>query len=246
MSGYFLALYIPLVFYYGFAFVWFSLGILNYIPDPRWGVAYVLLLLDIFDFIVPIVVIIYYTFLVLGRSEFKWLVWIYLIFDGLLRLKFIWYCIIFVACSQTDNLCSFVPSDLTKSDPTETQTWRVIFYWEFSELFVLIYYSILSFRAPDAAKEDTEKLIAKNEEQNDMNALESAAFARRAVEQESYLDYGPNYDNNLARQQTVSNRFLPIWNTTAPINRKPRSHPSNTQNVYQARSPVFFGKAKSQ
>lgn len=149
-----------IILYYGFAAVWFSLGVLNYIPDPPFGFAFVLILLSIFQFLGPVVISIDFYLSVKNLPEMHELAGYYLIFLAFLKVVkgFVIYSGLYIACGIFGNLCQYVPSDGTASNPTHTQVWLVLYIWEMLESIVIALEGFLLSLVPDSASLAREEL----------------------------------------------------------------------------------------
>lgn len=144
-SGFWYGWFTLVILYYGFGFVWFGVGVLNYIPDPPYGFAWALVLLSIFQFIGPVVIAVDFYLFIVGVEEMHELSKYYLIFMGFLKFikGYVIYSILFIACSRYGTWCQFIPTDGVPADPTRSTVWIVLYTWEMVESFVIIALGLL-------------------------------------------------------------------------------------------------------
>ena len=141
-------------------FVLFGLGYLNYIPDPQYGITWVVLVLAPFAFITSILVVLAYAIYVLGNKAMRELTLYYLVFILLLKVFILaYFAVVGLSCSLGNNLCSLVPSDGVPSDPTDSLTFQFLWIWGLVEFVPLFVYAVLWANIPSYAKSSQESLI---------------------------------------------------------------------------------------
>ena len=146
-------------FYYGFG-IWYFGQIQNYIPDPRYGLTWFILLTEPFEFIMPFVLVAVYSAILSGGAKYLYAGAAYLgIFGLILILKALYFAAIWISCSAFGKACNLIPTDFTQSDPTKTDVWLTISIYQFVELILLgLWVGILVY-AQKWAGQDQERYL---------------------------------------------------------------------------------------
>ena len=210
--------------YYGTSFVWFGVGVLNYIPDPVYGFAWVLVALSPFQFFGPTILGVDFFFYTVGIVELHELTKYYLIFLGFLKFikGYVIYSGLFLFCRVFGQGCQFIPSDQVPDDPTRSTVWIVLYSWEMTETIVIvlegILYSLIPYYANQSIKAQVRDYLV-NKYGDD---IDFAVCADMIVD--GYDPRGPQ-----KTPPPSAKRFK-----TAPMNRTPPPKTNPTTLIYRA------------
>jgi hypothetical protein len=152
--------------YYSMGFVLFGIGFLNYIPEPRFGLTWGVLVITPFSFILPVVIISAYSIYVIGNKALREIAGYFVIFVIFAKTVIILYLgVTGLSCRNTGTLCSYVPSDGVPDDPTKSTTFMVIWIWSACEYLVVglmgLLWAFIPFYATQAQKELVKDSLAK-------------------------------------------------------------------------------------
>lgn len=157
LNTFILAWYSITIPYYLFGFVLFGTAFMNYIPDPRYGVTWFVIIFVPVTFILPVVIIAAYAIYIIGNKAMRELASYFIIFIIILKAFILLYLLIVgYSCSLGNGLCSYVPTDGVPDDPTDSTTFQVLWIWLLVEYIIVLLmwmlWAFIPFYAQSAQK----------------------------------------------------------------------------------------------
>ena len=215
----------------------------------RYGIEWVFELTVMFDNYLPWAVMTVYTLNIRNSMKGLGLLYLYIIIDFIIQLKWIWRLIVFFDCTQFGQICRN-PNPLgdtrnTSGSFNDNQTWKTVFWYNFIMIFWLFIWLSVIYYIPKATEKEQLQLVDE--------LLSKKGYSRRTIDvvlsrlKETEEDIGSTNTNTKDNPHSLNvdspKQFFTLPKTS-PINNNLTTSSTKIEQKYKNNLEKRGGKLK--